>query len=210
MILPALLDKIRANLARWEGEILWMYLDTEGLVTVGCGTMLPTAESAAALPFYNKNTFQAVSKSDIESAWKALAAGKDEQKKASHKHAAAYYRDKTDLLIQQQTADDLLDVHINADHLHLKLIYSNFDNFPDDAKIALFDMIYNLGAGHGKTRHHRATGLMAYSNMNHAVNSGNWAEAAKCCFRHGISAERNRQTAALFQNCAATQNGRSS
>ncbi|TWB80089.1 phage lysozyme [Nitrospirillum amazonense] len=188
-----------------------MYLDSEGLVTVGCGTLLATAESASALPFLHKGNNQPASKLEVEAAWRALFIGHQEQKSAAphKKHTAAHYENDSDLRITQATANTLLDAHLDSDHLHLKLIYPKFDDFPDDAKLALFDMIYNLGAGRSKTRHHRAAGLMAYSTMNHAINSGDWAKAAKCCFRHGIQAERNKVTAALFERCAQAQKGRS-
>ena len=82
------------------------------------------------------------------------------------------------------------------------MIYSQFDTFPDLAKLALFGMIFNLGVGHGKTRHHRGTGLRAYVNMNSAIARGDWATAAQHCHRHGIPIERNMATAELFKNCA--------
>ncbi|ASG20533.1 hypothetical protein [Nitrospirillum viridazoti] len=187
-----------------------MYLDSEGLVTVGCGTMLPTAQAASAIPFYHDSSRQAATSSEVEATWRALAAGRDAQKTAApkSKHIAKYYKDQSDLRITRPTLNNLLDAHLDADEIHLKLIYPKFEEFPDDAKVALFDMIYNLGLGHGKARHHRATGLMGYPTMNRAINSGDWAAAAKDCTRHGIQAQRNLETAKLFKNCATAQNGR--
>ena len=94
------------------------------------------------------------------------------------------------------------DGHVSSDYTQLLLIYPDFDNFPDDAKVALFDMIYNLGAGHNRRKRNHATGLRAYGTMNAAINRGDWATAAAHCLRHGIPAERNRETAELFKGCA--------
>ena len=46
MISQSLMTKIRDDLDRWETPVLWMYLDSEGYGTVGCGTMLPDGDSA--------------------------------------------------------------------------------------------------------------------------------------------------------------------
>lgn len=40
MLSQTLMTKIRNDLDRWETPILWMYLDSEGCVTVGSGTMI--------------------------------------------------------------------------------------------------------------------------------------------------------------------------
>lgn len=40
-----------ADLEEWEGNVHHMHLDTRGYVTVGKGKLLPTSESAVALPF---------------------------------------------------------------------------------------------------------------------------------------------------------------
>jgi GH24 family phage-related lysozyme (muramidase) len=161
MITLGLMQRIRDDLDPWEEPILWMYLHSEGLVTVGCGTMLPSITAAKRIPFVHRRT--------------RLAAA---------------------------TSQKLRDDHVAAEYLELKSIYRGFDAFPEDAKFALFDMIYNLGPERAETRHHRAHGLGAYVHLNAAINAGNWALAAQHCSRHGIRPERNRTTATLFKNCA--------
>ena len=99
----------------------------------------------------------------------------------------------------------LRDDHIKADYVELKKIYLQFDSFPDDAKVALFDMIYNVGPGRNKTRLHRASGLRNFVGMNAAINAGKWSLAADRCMRHGIQAARNRRTAELFRSSAPPQ-----
>jgi GH24 family phage-related lysozyme (muramidase) len=196
-------DAIRRDLDRWEGFYAWMYLDSEGLVTIGYGSMLPNAAAAAAIPFV-KNQGGAATTAEIRAAYAAVQSGAVAQKAAPQrqKFGANRYKTVTDLRITQATASGLRDRHIDADYLQLQAIYQRFDTFPDNAKLALFDMIYNLGAGHGKTRHHRAAGLRAYAGMNAAIARGDWSTAALHCLRHGIPLERNVATAELFRSCA--------
>lgn len=205
MIAPALFTRIRADLDRWETPVLWMYLDSEGLVTVGCGSMLPTAASASVLAFYHDKTRRSATPAEIIAAWTLLHTGAPTQKAAAAhgKFSYKHYEKLTDLRITLDASNQLRDAHIGEDYAQLQTIYyPGFDAFPDDAKLALFDMIYNLGPGRSKSRHHRANGLRGYVQMNAAINRGDWATAAKTCLRHGIPMARNQMTAALFANCA--------
>jgi len=210
MISSTLRERIRNDLNRWEGMFAWMYLDSEGLVTVGFGTMLLNAHAATAVSFQHAKSGALATAAEITAAYNVLHAGSAAQKAAApaKKYSAKHYEKVTDLMITLATASSLRDSHIDADYSQLQLIYPQFDSFPDDAKVALFDMIYNLGAGHGKMRHHRATGLRAYVTMNAAINRGDWGTAAKYCLRHGIPATRNDATAQLFNNCAVVKVGR--
>jgi GH24 family phage-related lysozyme (muramidase) len=208
MISAALRNAIRSDLDTWEGFYSSMYLDSVGLVTIGYGTMLPDANTAAAISFiHKKGTVATVA--EIRAAYNVIHSGSAAQKAAlpKQKFGARHYEKVTDLRITQATASQLRDTHIDADYQQLRSIYPKFDDFPDAARIALFDMIYNLGAGHGKTRHHRATGLRAYVGMNAAIARGEWAKAAQLCHRHGIPPARNAATAALFKSCAVVNVG---
>lgn len=202
MLSPRLRMAIRSDLDRWEGFYAWMYLDSVGLVTVGYGTMFPDAEAAAAVPFVHA-AGQAASKDEVRRAFALLHAGSAAQKAAAQrsKFGAHHFEKSTDLRITRATASRLRDTHIDADYRQLQSIYPSFDTFPDNARLALFDMIYNLGAGHARTRHHRAQGLRAYHGMNSAIMRGDWAVAAQHCIRHGVPHGRNVATADLFKSC---------
>jgi GH24 family phage-related lysozyme (muramidase) len=203
MLSEHLMNRIRNHLAS-EGSTDWMYLDSEGYVTVGCGTMLSSAESAQKLPFVHKGTKKPATAAEIQAAWDLLAAGAEDQRDTARedKFAAKHYESATDLRIDARTVSSLRDAYVRADYEALKKIYPNFEKFPENAKLALFDMIYNLGAGHKKTHHHRATGMMQYKFMNAAINQGHWLTASSHCLRHGIPNDRNMQTQALFRSCA--------
>lgn len=203
MITPSLMTKIRNDLDRWETPVLWMYLDSEGLVTVGCGTMLSDAASAKAIKFFHDKTLLPASAIEIEAAWKHLRLGAQTQKAAApgKKYSALHYKSETDLRITLRVSSQLRDRHVEADYQQLRQIYPSFESFPENAKLALFDMIYNLGPGRGKTLQHRSTGLRHYSLMNSAIVKGRWSVAAVHSRRYGIPIERNRMTAKLFQSC---------
>ena len=202
MISPELRQAIGNDLDRWEGFFAWMYLDSVGLVTVGYGTMLPNADAAASIPFTHVKGLGATS-AEVRAGYETVHKGSQAQKAAAakEKYGAKHYEKITDLRITRQTGARLRDSHVDADYKSLTNIYANFDDFPDAAKIALFDMIYNLGPGAGRSRKHRATGLRAYVTMNNAIASGDWATAAQHCRRRGIPADRNAMTVALFKSC---------
>jgi GH24 family phage-related lysozyme (muramidase) len=200
---PSLMKKIGDDLDLWESPTQWMYLDSRGYVTVGCGSMLPTAASATAIDFYHEQTFKPASANEIESAWNTLNGSSSAQRDAApqKKFAALHYRTASDLRITVATAKLLRDRHVQNDYRGLKLIYPHFDEFPENAKLALFDMAYNLGVGHHAAHHHKSTGLTHFVHMNAAVNKHHWLTAALHCSRHGIPPERNNMTAALFRSC---------
>lgn len=184
----------------------WMYLDSVGLITVGYGTMLPDLGAATSITFAHVKGGAPASAVEIMAAHNLLHASSEAQKAAppAKKYSAKHYEKVTDLRITLATASQLLDKHVDADYLQLQVIYPRFDSYPDNAKVVLFDMIYNLGAGHQKTRHHRAAGLRAFGLMNAAISRSDWATAAKYCLRHGIPPDRNKETASLFNSCVAT------
>jgi hypothetical protein len=103
----------------------------------------------------------------------------------------------------------LRDQHLELDLAALQHIYGHFNDFPQAAKVALFDMCFNLGEGRNGTRARpghpaqRATGLRAFVTMNAAINHDppQWELAAQRCARHPIGGQRNADTAALFRGC---------
>ena len=204
---PSLLDRIHADLNRWETPIQWMYLDSEGLVTTGCGTMLPNAEAAAAIDFFHDQSTKTATAAEKREAWSIVKTGGAAQKAAPNrqKKGAIFYKTITDLRMTLDVAVGLVDRHVMSDYAALQDIYPGFDSFPQDVKLALFDMIYNLGAGHGNSAHHRATGLRAFTTMNAAIARRDWRGAASSCTRVGPPPQRNAATSLLFLRAAGAE-----
>jgi GH24 family phage-related lysozyme (muramidase) len=75
MISLTLRERIRNDLNRWEGMFAWMYLDSEGLVTVGFGTMLPDAHAATAVSFQHAKGGALATAAEITAAYNVVHAG---------------------------------------------------------------------------------------------------------------------------------------
>jgi len=150
-----------------------MYLDTLGRVTVGIGLMLPNAEAACALPFL-RNSHPAHPQEIAEEFARvsALAPGK----------LPSFYKTVDSPELTDAAIDAKLVSVLTEFDETLRGQIAGYDKFPDGVKLALLDMIYNLGPG----------GLVnGYPRMLAAIAGGDWAEAAKECTREGIGAARN-------------------
>lgn len=169
------------SLKRWEGSVPYMYLDSVGLVTVGIGFMLPNVFAASTLPFVN-NAGESASQIEISLDYnrvKALPANK----------LVTYYHSFSSPFLPQSELDRQLAIKVTAFEVALRRIYPDYDVYPDSVKIALIDMIYNLGA---------AKLQATYPKFNAAVRAHDWRLAASQSHRNGPSDERNKYVKNLF------------
>ena len=157
-----------------------MYRDTVGKVTVGVGLMLPDAKAAEALPFVLGT--RAATPEEIAAEYArvdAMAMGR----------ASAFYKTPTSLVLTQQTIDAKLSSILAGFEADLKGQFPHYDSLPDGVKMALLDMIYNLGPA----------GLFkGFPHLVAAIETGAWAQAAEHCMRRGPSAPRNNWTREQF------------
>ena len=157
-----------------------MYRDTVGKVTVGVGLMLPNAPAAQALPFVL---------SSCPATPEEIAAEYTRVDAMPMGRASAFYKTPTSLELTQQTIDAKLTSVLKGFEADLRTEFPHYDTIPDPVKLALLDMIYNLGpAGLFKGFPHLVT----------AVQTGAWAQAAEHCMRRGPSAARNNWTRNQF------------
>jgi GH24 family phage-related lysozyme (muramidase) len=174
------LEQSLAKLKEFEGCVPWMYRDTVGKVTVGVGLMLPDAKAAQALPFIIAN--RAATPEEIAAEYArvdAMALGR----------ASSFYRAPASLELTQQTIDAKLSSVLEGFETDLRTEFSHYDALPDAVKMALLDMIYNLGPA----------GLFkGFPHLIAAVQTGAWAQAAQHCMRRGPSAARNTWTQQQF------------
>ena len=180
------LEQSLEKLKEFEGSVPWMYRDTVGKVTVGVGLMLPDAKAAQALPFILDNRPAAPEEIAVEYARvDAMTMGK----------AAASYKIPTSLELTQQTIDAKLLSVLEGFEADLRGEFPRYDNFPDAIKMALLDMIYNLGPA----------GLFhGFPHLVAAVKSGNWSLAAEHCTRRGPAPARNNWTKQQFLSIVGT------
>ncbi len=189
------LEQSIAKLETFEGVIPWMYLDTEGHVTVGVGLMLPDVAAALRLPF--EIAGRAATEAEIAAEFARIDA-------MPMGRAALFYRGKGGPELPRTGIDALLRTVLLGFEGELRAAVHGYDEFPDGVKLALLDMIYNLGP---------AGLLKGYPRMMKAVAAGHWSEAAAECLRHGPGAVRNEWTREQFLSNvvgalkASTENG---
>jgi GH24 family phage-related lysozyme (muramidase) len=181
------LEQSLTKLKEFEGCVPWMYRDTVGKVTVGVGLMLPNVEAAQALPFL----------AGARPATSQEIAAEFTRVSAMHSgHPATYYKAPGSFELAQQTIDAKLTAVLQGFEADLRAQIPRYDTLPDSVKMALLDMIYNLGpAGLFKGFPH----LMA------AVETGEWTKAASNCMRHGPGPERNAWTRQQFLSAVVTE-----
>ena len=206
-----------------EGYYNFMYLDSQSIITIGAGWNLEASGSASApsaevlaLPFLERKTSKAPADSDksIKAAWAALRALSPSGTKQNY--AAPYFKDKTDLYIDDSKPDNPLmtrfNKHIADFTAQLQRMFKDFDSFPVPAREAFLDMAFNMGVGraavaavkadpkHHKKGHkgHKATGLHQFKSLIAAAEKADWKSAADDCKRGGVNADRNTWTRNLF------------
>jgi GH24 family phage-related lysozyme (muramidase) len=164
----------------------WMYRDTVGKVTVGIGLMLPDAKAALELPFLAGA--RAATPEEIAAEYvrvEAMAAG----------HTSTFYKASVSLELSQQTIDAKLSAVLQGFESDLRTQFPHYDSMPDSVKMALLDMIYNLGPA----------GLFkGFPHLIAAVETGSWTQAAAHCMRRGPGPERNTWTREQFLNAVVT------
>jgi GH24 family phage-related lysozyme (muramidase) len=174
------LEQSLTKLKEFEGCVPWMYRDTVGKITVGVGLMLPDTKAAEALPFLVGT--RAATPQEIAAEFArvdALPLGR----------ASAFYKSPSSLELTQQTIDAKLTAVLQGFEADLRTEFPHYDQLPDAVKLALLDMIYNLGPA----------GLFkGFPHLVAAVQTGAWAQAATCCTRRGPSPTRNAWTKEQF------------
>jgi hypothetical protein len=142
--------------------------------------MLPNAAAAGGLPFVLGATPATPAQIHAEfGRVDALPQG----------HSAAFYRTRASLELTQTEIDARLLGVLTGFAAELRSRLPHFDTLPDGVKLALLDMIYNLGPN----------GLFTgYPHLIRAVEAGNWPLAAASCLRHGPAPARNEWTRQQF------------
>src|SRR5260370_27396281 len=103
--------------------------------------------------------------------------------------ASAFYKTPTSLVLTQHTIDAKLGSVLAGFEADLRAQFPHYDTLPDGVKMALLDMIYNLGPA----------GLFkGFPHLVAAIQTGAWTQAAEHCIRRGPSAARNDWTREQF------------
>lgn len=180
-------DDSIAQLIHFEGSVRWMYLDTRGLVTCGVGEMLSNPAAACQLPFQAASGMAGSDEivADFQRV-KALQPGLS---------PSAYYVDSSLTLMAADIAE-ILRKHLVYFDSALTQFYPGYLDFPEPIKLALLDLIFNLGVSKLEK---------TYPTFNAAVKRQDWAAAAAQCHRNGPSQERNDWTKQQFLNAVVME-----
>lgn len=178
---------LKSQIERYEGRVPHMYLDTKGFVTVGVGHLLKDAAAAKQIAFIVRETGQPASAKQIEeefNKFKALVSDKNKIAKAYKRHS--------ELIITDSLMDKQVEQHIMNFEKELKRLYgeSEFQTYPDNVKLALFDMIFNLGM---------TTLKNSFPNFNKHIKARNFKQAALESKRKDVSNERNAYVKRLLE-----------
>jgi len=179
---------LRKNLIRYEGDVRHMYLDAEGYVTIGVGHLVPNLAAALKLNLVVGKTGAIATDAQITIDYEAV------KKQWKSDTAAPYYKKYTQLIMTAVEVDRLTNKHIRTFYNELKRLFPDFDDYPTEARLALLDMIFNLGMT--KLRN-------LFPKLNKAVKAKNWAEAvAESRRKSPVSDARNNYVKALFEVAA--------
>ena len=170
-------EKTRLLIRKGEGSIPHMYLDTLGNVTVGVGQLLRTPEDALELPFVMRQmgalrtsssrvwSGRRASDGEIRRDWEAV---NDQQSGLTI--VASAYKHYTRLELPEPEIDALLDRRIREFENDLKTRFSDYDDFPENIRLGLLDMAFNLGC-HGL--------VTKFPTFTAAIIDRDWETAAR-------------------------------
>lgn len=173
------LPDLVAFLTQQEGCEQYLYLDPRGNVTVGVGHLCATSADAERLPFIKASTNRAATQNEIDYAWACL------KYQPLPPKLLAFYG----ILLEQPAIRALLLQDTVYPQQQAADLFQGFIAFPQPAKVAILDMLFNLGS------------LDLFPNFVRAVRESNWAEAANQCVRRGVSTQRNIDTQELLLSC---------
>ena len=177
----------RSMIKEGEGSISHLYLDTKGLVTVAVGQLLRTVEAAQELGFVRRATGEPATGAEIELDY-------DSVKRQSAAMVASAYKPFTELDLPEPAITALLDKRIEGFEAGLRSDFSDYESFPDEVRLGLMDMVFNLGN----------RGLVdKFPTFTRAARAKDWETCSAECRRTGIGDRRNEETKRLFETAAA-------
>lgn len=179
---------------RWEGNIDYLYLDSDDPpnATTGQGHLIASLTASLALP-WKKPDGTVASTADITADWTRIMA-------MPGGHVAAFYKSPDGLTLLQSDIDALTVQSVTAMNAPLRILFPAFDSFPLPAQTAIVDMVYGLGIGKLQR---------SYPKFCAAVNAQDWAIAAVQCGRNVSMAAfvpRNQWTSQQFLAAALAAN----
>lgn len=171
-------DKAKDNIESHEDDIPYPYIDTASKITVGIGINIDEEKKFTNLPWKTgSESGPDATKKEIEEGYNALKAQKTQpgnlDKDGKFNVSADIQKKKgwVNLYLPKTERDSLFEDRFTYFRDKLPGKFSDFDCFPPPAKVALMDMIFNLG----ETRFSRGN----WPSFFKAVNQRDWRAAAE-------------------------------
>ena len=181
---------LRRRFEQVEGRIPHLYRDTnlKGLITIGIGCVVFTLDNAKALALQNPATHLAATATEKAAEWKLI-----HEQKFGQTVTARSFSKVMKLTLPDPDIDSLFKTRILEFDASLRSIFgAKYDTFPDPAREALLDMIFNLGK----------RGLLRLTPFIKSVQAEDWAAAAPQSHRLK-SGSRNKLVRDLLLQAAA-------
>lgn len=189
-----------------EGFREYPYADPNEFLTTGYGFLIDSEEAFKAYPFrLDSQTGPLATDAQKLEGYEALRKFIEDKrlerglvgKKEKLRLPATYYKPVTRLRANEAEATVRFHATVRSFVSELRRIFPDFDCFPTPAKIALTDMIYQIGGS--KFEAGRWPKLFA------AVRSRNWLEAGRESNRPDAQPDRNAKTLAKFKEAQSLE-----
>lgn len=195
-------DIVLEGLRKFEGDIAYPYGDSKGLLTVGIGTNVNREATFLALPWrIGDENGRMASAAEIQDGYNKLTryiAARMEEAAAQGRQTLnlpdEHYQGIANLRLPKMGRQQMAERDLDAFQRELNAKFNGFNTIPAPAKVALMDMIYNIGG----TKFTAAK----WPSLFAAVSARDWEKAAAESRRVDVNARRNSSTAALFKRAA--------
>lgn len=193
---PITFEDMWLDIVAWEGVVPYMYLDTEGKVTVGAGNLLATIEptkpgdkiAAKTHPFQNMDANRAATPEEITEAYNKVKA-------MPPKLFYTEYAQRPKIVLTDAYIKKLAKERYEQEFLPaVKGGFPDFETYPRAARRGILDVTYNAGP----------SVPTKWTNLIAAVKARNWTKAAVECRTKPQNKEdtRNEWRKALFLHAA--------
>lgn len=193
---PRVRHQVVQKLEAYEGRVSHFYLDSVGKVTVGVGHLVANPGELVHFSMKRVAGPQAGAPATLEEKREEY----DRVVSEPVGYRAEWYRRITQLMMDDAEITRLRDRHVDQFYAELKRIYTrsrgykeDFDRFPPSVQMALFDLIFNLGATRLVT---------VFRRLDTAIRASDWKCAAMESHRPQVGSARNHYVRHLFLTAA--------
>jgi GH24 family phage-related lysozyme (muramidase) len=174
------IEPLQTMLKLNEGYETTFYLDSDNPAnpTIGVGHEVPTVSMAQELPLLLVASGAPATPTEIANGYYAL--------KAMAPRTDGKLRRYLGLFLESADIDALLMADLRTFDTYLHATFPEFDSYPQPARLAAFDIVFNVGS------------LSDFPLLRAAILAEDWATAATQCHRVGVSAARNIETQNSF------------